>query len=1010
MTKAKKNTTPTQQGPTPQTSVPSTVTRKKTVSNPLNTKDVESEEDNEVANMTTAAVRGDSPLPELPEVEDGDLPVTSLPELTEEVPNVNTPPSSRDMSGRQYVRKLVEDSVPSKILRGRFADSINELIEGIGSLQNDIEKIATNQENTVRRVIGVLKQMDNPELVAPSTSSEEDANENSVKNHHGPSSATRLSNAGLGPEPNPRKNLTLRFEPTTHSGERRDDSASFRADYDSGRTREEPPHMHKSKTPTSYSGSNPPSNYYISNVERGLSTKSSEIDEESDPGTAWIRKMISDRVEKVFPELSAFKSLKLEQPEKYEGKDDLEHFESWLSRTCRWMRLAGLTGPNLDSERIIVLGQILSGQALVWYNSVIDSPDRIETVWTFQTAVTALYTRFVHRSNVLTATEKFESVQYTRAGGAAQLANDLTRYAKKMVEIPDPYTIRRRFWGALPYEITDNLGKSRALSAEETSLNELVRNAVQFEEAIRRDNISRRMKLRGSIGTSTLSTSPHSTYKITNPKPKFGPKGDERRDDRGRTEVRNSSSTASKPSERKTINEPHTHKKGSTSSSSISCYRCNGPHLASNKICELHPSKTGASVRMMTEVEEAEIEREEAEGQDEDGPLEGSQYEGSEDQFPEELDKDYSDGEGDQAWMGGMRLFSMRETPRPTRALGEEFRSMSGIPQGNSEAESDREVRTLINMLDEVQRRNAELRRRLTEAESENTMLFRHNRLWRDQAGETNVDLNEFCEAVLNGHDQDQLIQRVEYIYERQRRRFRQREDVLSRITYRDEDEDSETESSDGEMPELISSPGAEQRLPPVGDWVAEDNEEPVYSEFLRAMGPERDREYRSAILPKEERPERDFKCMTTYVELNGVKGLALLDSGSSIDCVSPDFARVAGIHARPLAKPIGLQLGCVGSRSTINFGARCDLSIAGRKDSVYLDVVNVDHYDLVLGVPFLQQFGVKLNFEGDVIQIGKTEISSIKAPKPSSIKGRRAFTGTSAKYQWAPEKKLKQE
>ena len=202
-------------------------------------------------------------------------------------------------------------------------------------------------------------------------------------------------------------------------------------------------------------------------------------------------------------------------------------------------------------------------------------------------------------------------------------------------------------------------------------------------------------------------------------------------------------------------------------------------------------------------------------------------------------------------------------------------------------------------------------------------------------------------------------------------------------------------------------------QLPPVGEIALVNEEDPTereHREYFRAMGVNRDREYRSAILPKEDRPERDFKCMTAYVELNGVKGLALLDSGSSIDCVSPDFARVAELQSKPLSKPIGLQLGCVGSRSTINFGTRCDLAIAGKKENMYLDVVNVDHYDLVLGVPFLQQFGVNLDFKTDSIRIGERVVPSIKATRPESGKNRRAPTGTSSKYQWVPEKKIKTE
>ena len=57
-----------------------------------------------------------------------------------------------------------------------------------------------------------------------------------------------------------------------------------------------------------------------------------------------------------------------------------------------------------------MLGQMLTGQALIWYNSVVDNPNHVESDWTFIKAVIAIYTQFVHKSTVLTATEKYEVV------------------------------------------------------------------------------------------------------------------------------------------------------------------------------------------------------------------------------------------------------------------------------------------------------------------------------------------------------------------------------------------------------------------------------------------------------------------------------------------------------------------------------------------------------------------------------------------------------------------------
>ena len=190
------------------------------------------------------------------------------------------------------------------------------------------------------------------------------------------------------------------------------------------------------------------------------------------------------------------------------------------------------------------------------------------------------------------------------------------------------------------------------------------------------------------------------------------------------------------------------------------------------------------------------------------------------------------------------------------------------------------------------------------------------------------------------------------------------------------------------------------------GNRVREEGRDERHGPRISAMLSTRDREYCSAIVPKEVRPQRDFKCMTTYVEINGLRGLALLDSGSSIDCISPDFARVAKVKAFALEKPVGLQLGCVGSRSSINFGVRTDVNIGRHSQKLYMDVVNIDHYDVILGVPSLQQYGTQLDFAKEVIVISGDEIPSlqvgeeVRTAKPT----KRAFTGTSAKYQWAAQ------
>lgn len=103
--------------------------------------------------------------------------------------------------------------------------------------------------------------------------------------------------------------------------------------------------------------------------------------------------------------------------------------------------------------------------------------------------------------------------------------------------------------------------------------------------------------------------------------------------------------------------------------------------------------------------------------------------------------------------------------------------------------------------------------------------------------------------------------------------------------------------------------------------------------------------------------------CLALLMRVNGLEALVLLDSGSTGDSISPDFARVCDAPVMELENPATLQLGCVGSRSRINRGVRVPIAMGSFATENYLDIVNLDRYDVVLGTPFMRRFGVLLDF-----------------------------------------------
>ena len=174
------------------------------------------------------------------------------------------------------------------------------------------------------------------------------------------------------------------------------------------------------------------------------------------------------------------------------------------------------------------------------------------------------------------------------------------------------------------------------------------------------------------------------------------------------------------------------------------------------------------------------------------------------------------------------------------------------------------------------------------------------------------------------------------------------------------------------------------------------EEEDAVYVRAMRnkVISIQRENPSRAAMNSKIDRPRRSKayeSCLATYVEINGMEAFTLFDSGSSADVISPDFARVSETRIHTLDKPVPLQLGTVGSRASINYGVRTSIEFGSRKEErYYLDVVNIDRYDAILGAPFMRKFGVRLDFESNVIIIGDMMIRALLPEEEATLlKGR---------------------
>jgi hypothetical protein len=106
-----------------------------------------------------------------------------------------------------------------------------------------------------------------------------------------------------------------------------------------------------------------------------------------------------------------------------------------------------------------------------------------------------------------------------------------------------------------------------------------------------------------------------------------------------------------------------------------------------------------------------------------------------------------------------------------------------------------------------------------------------------------------------------------------------------------------------------------------------------------------------------------DKECLATYLKVGGMDAWVLWDSGSTTTGITPTFVHITDIVVDTLLDPHILQLGTVGSRSIIKYGADVLVDIFGKVSTIYVDIANFDRYDMIVGTPFMRQHKVILNF-----------------------------------------------
>jgi len=144
--------------------------------------------------------------------------------------------------------------------------------------------------------------------------------------------------------------------------------------------------------------------------------------------------------------------------------------------------------------------------------------------------------------------------------------------------------------------------------------------------------------------------------------------------------------------------------------------------------------------------------------------------------------------------------------------------------------------------------------------------------------------------------------------------------------------------------------------------------------------------------LDRPQRSKRQEACLAGWIKVNGVDAFTLFNSGSNTDTLSPAFAQVSNTLTQKLENQVPLQLGTVGSRAAINYGAQVPIELGNAQHpKYYFDIINIDRYNCIAGAPMMRQFGIHLDFRGDAIYVGEQRMHALLPDEEAAIlRGRR--------------------
>lgn len=299
-----------------------------------------------------------------------------------------------------------------------------------------------------------------------------------------------------------------------------------------------------------------------------------------------IIKLIEWRVGTTMTAPPGVKQPKIGEPEKFSGTSDHELFLRWLEKFLSWLRSHYLCGPDVDSTRLNLLGNFLSGSALEWYNADIDHPEANDGIpYSFEEAICHMHIRFVKTATAASAKVKFDEVRYNSTEGPEGLYYDLKTWARRMIEYPGEYAMKVRLFRGLPVDIHNGL-IDREITPEYSTLEDIRQNARQIDENLGRHRNNARSSAKSSDTTHSNTTRPTAKALTTTARP----------------EARPATNRSVGSISRTPTNRPK------RDLSKVQCFGCRAfGHLASDPTCPEFSSRTRLHAQRVTEVQDEEL-------------------------------------------------------------------------------------------------------------------------------------------------------------------------------------------------------------------------------------------------------------------------------------------------------------------------------------------------------------------------------------------------------------------